>query len=446
MSDSAIPSSQREFRCNHCNGKIVIPKDLPPTTGPCPHCGEEITSPAPAPVSSFAAEARPYKAPPAVAAPVRVANPVRDLASTPPAVQPPAANPAPAAGPPRPVPVQTAVPSPVRKGLALKDRRSRLPSRFLVPVILVALLLVAAGSAAIFYITRTPSTIKGLTPDQEAELSRANYLRSGWEDEARTVLEAYLAANTAAEKLPFILNGSKLAGVLEDFYGGSPIDESDTPADAFTVYELSMEDRERGIFLMDYNRPPQFDFKEFFRPLAPAEVQYGIEEPGLLLTHVGRAGNFTTDPVRVRAFFKSTPEGLKLAWEIFAQTKYRTFLNFVELPGMGDRGVFRVFIVEDVPEQGRDVAGFRTYRVADPANTTDSARINVKVDSDLGKELSVINWRGIAGGKPTARTATVELAWTGGETAPFELAIQKFICWEFLGIGGQGDSASGSSR
>jgi len=428
----------------------MIPKDLPPTTGPCPHCGEEITSPALAAVSSFAAQAPPPEAPPAAAVPVRVSNPIPEVAPIRPSVPVPAvipaAAPAPAAAAAQAVPAQTAAPAPNIPAYA--DKRSRPGSRKLVPVILVALVLVAAASAAIFYMTRTPSTatIRGLTPAKEAEIARASFLRGGWEIEARAVLEGFLAAKTAAEKLPFILNGPQMAGVLEDFYGGSPIDDSDTQADAFSIYELSMEDLERGIFLMDYNRPPQFDLKEFFLPLAPVEVQYHLEEPDLLLTHTGRAGNFTSEPVRVRAFFKSTPDGLKLDWEIFAQTKYRTFLNFVDLPGVGERGVFRVFIIEDVPEQGRDVAGYRTYRVADPANTTDSARIKVKVDSDLGRELSVINWRGTEGGRPTARTATVELAWTGGDAAPFELAIQRFICWEFLGIGGQGESATDSSR
>ena len=46
MVNLEIPSAQREFRCVHCNGKILIPRDLSPTTGPCPHCTGVITSPA----------------------------------------------------------------------------------------------------------------------------------------------------------------------------------------------------------------------------------------------------------------------------------------------------------------------------------------------------------------------------------------------------------------
>ena len=47
MSTPGLNPDQREFRCVHCNGKIVVPKDLPPTAGPCPHCEKEITSPGP---------------------------------------------------------------------------------------------------------------------------------------------------------------------------------------------------------------------------------------------------------------------------------------------------------------------------------------------------------------------------------------------------------------
>ena len=197
--------------------------------------------------------------------------------------------------------------------------------------------------------------------------------------------------------------------------------------------------------MMIYDQPPQFDMKEFFRPLASLEVQYGVEEADLLLSTLARVGNFAMEPLRVHAFFKRTPEGLKLDWEIFAQTKYRTFQNFVELPEIGQTGIFRIFIVEDVAEKGRMVAGARTYRLADPANTGDTARLNVKIDSETGRALSIINWRGTKENRPITRTATVELKWSGEANAP-ELEISRFICWEFLGLGGQETPATASTK
>ena len=276
-------------------------------------------------------------------------------------------------------------------------------------------------------------------------IGEANYIRIGWQKEAYQVLRNYIAAKTSQEKLPYVLNAKNLTARIEDFYGGGVILDSDTPADAFSIYELSEEDRKRGLFMMVYDQPPQFDMKEFFRPLASLEVQYRVEEADLLLSTLARAENFAMDPLRVHAFFKRTPEGLKLDWEIFAQTKYRTFQNLVELPEVGQSGVFRVFIVEDVPDKGRAVSGTRTYRLSDPANIGDIARVNVKVDSEMGRALSIINWRGTKENRPITRTATVELRWTGENAAP-ELEISRFLCWEFLGLGGQETPATASTK
>ena len=150
-------------------------------------------------------------------------------------------------------------------------------------------------------------------------------------------------------------------------------------------------------------------------------------------------------PLCVYAFFKRGPEGLKLDWEIFAQTKYRTFLDFVSLPEVGRIGVFRAFIVEDNPDERHPATDTRTYRIFDIANRKDSARINVKADSEIGHALSVINWRDTKDSRPTTRTVTLELKWTGEPTAP-ELEISRFICWEFFGLGGEKSNTPASQK
>ncbi|MEO5915214.1 MAG: hypothetical protein ABIS50_13345 [Luteolibacter sp.] len=314
---------------------------------------------------------------------------------------------------------------------------------------LVVLALILAGGGVVYFASQElgknilPPEVKATAGDPA--INEANYIRIGWQKDAYKLLKDYMAATTSAEKVPFVLNGEELAPKIEDFYGGGVINDSDTPADGFSVYELTEEDRKRGLFMMIYDLPPQFDMKEFFRPLASLEVQYGVDEADLLLSTLARVGNFAMEPLRVHAFFKRTSAGLKLDWEIFAQTKYRTFQNFVELPEVGQTGVFRVFIVEDVPEKGRAVAGTRTYRIVDPANTTDTARVNVKIDSEIGRVLSLINWRDTKENHPITKTATIELKWTGESDAP-ELSINKFVCWEFLGLGGQETPATVSTK
>lgn len=250
------------------------------------------------------------------------------------------------------------------------------------------------------------------------------------------MLDGFLKAKTVREKLPFVLNGKALESQMESFYGGVEIKDLDTPVEAFSAFDLSEEDRRRGLFVMVYDQPPQLDMKEFFSPLAPVEVQKGLAEPDLLLSVMAKVGNFAMEPVRVQAFFKRVDGELKLDWEIFAQTKYRRLQNFAELPEAGLTGVFRVLIFEDVPSGSQHEPGTRTYRVVDAANQNDGARINVKVDSELGRTLSILNWRGMEGGQPAPRTATVELRW-GGEADRPVLEINRFICWEFLGLGGK---------
>jgi hypothetical protein len=94
---------------------------------------------------------------------------------------------------------------------------------------------------------------------------------------------------------------------VEDFYGGGVIDDSDTPAEAFRCMNSPKKTASAGLFMMIYDQPPQFDMKEFFRPLASLEVQYGIDEADLLLSTLARVGNFAMEPLRVHAFFKRTP-------------------------------------------------------------------------------------------------------------------------------------------
>ena len=427
MSDSVIPTNQREFRCQHCDGKILIPKDLPPTSGPCPHCRGMITSPA----NEVVAPPIPAFEMPLPAAPPVEVKPLAKPPA-PPAPEPPKSEELPI----------TVLPPPRAEKLDLPSRedhsglnRPKLakPAKArsgLIPAMLVLLALALLGGAVVYLASKElgrniePPMVKAASGDPA--IREAAYIRIGWQKDAYQLLRDYMAATSTREKVPFILNGRTLATKIEDFYGGGVINDSDTPAEAFSIYELSEEDRKRGLFMMVYDQPPQFAMREFFRPLASLEVQYGVDEADLLLSTLSRVGNFAMEPLRVHAFFKRSPEGLKLDWEIFAQTKYRTLQNFTELPDIGQTGVFRVFIVEDVPDKGRAVAGTRTYRVVDPANTTDSARVNVKVDSETGRALSLINWRGTKENRPVTRTATVELRWGGEETAP-DLEISRFV-------------------
>lgn len=447
MSDPSLSPQQRDFHCQHCNGRIVIPISLPSTTGPCPHCQGTITSPPPeqtppvqaTPPSAYSAPQQDYTPP----------QPPAAQAPAPPQQAPPQQATRPAVIPPRRdaaegTNTEAAVPAPA-PAAAVKPKKSS----GIIPAMIGLFLLIIAGGAAVYYISGQMGS--GIEPPnfagspEDKEIREANYIRVGWQNDAYEVLRNFVEGTTVEEKLPHINRADALASQMKMFYGGVDINDSDTPADSFSIQELSEEDRKRGLFMLVYDQPPQFALKDFFRPLATLEVQYGIDEADLLLSTLARVSNFAMEPVRVHAFFKRTSEGLKLDWEVFAQTKYRLFQSFVELPDVGHAETFRVLIAEDVPDKGRGVVGARTYRIADPANPSDSARVNVKLDSEIGRALSIINWRGKKQGTPITKTATVELEWTGEPESP-ELTIKRFICWEFLGLGGKEPSTTAAAQ
>ncbi|MCH7226650.1 hypothetical protein [Haloferula sp. A504] len=327
-------------------------------------------------------------------------------------------------------------PAPEKSQKAPEPSRKR---RFPVAAVLVlaGLLALAGGS---FVVVKNLQANRALPPPavgpNDAVLREKQYLEKGWEEDAYGTLARFLEARRPPGKAAYSINGSSLLGEMESFYQSAAIDDSDTPAEAFSVFPLSMEDRERGIFMLVFDQPPVFEIDEFFAPLAPLDVQYKLREPDMLLATVARSSNFAAEPLKVQAIFKRTAEGLRLDWETFVQTKHRTLRDFLELPVAGREEVFRVIISETVPERRSAPAGHRTYLVSDPAHRSeDSARINVPVDSEVGRALSILNWRGTPDGRAISKTATLKLRWTREEIPRLELS--KFICWEFLGVGGE---------
>jgi hypothetical protein len=499
MSDGRS-NTQREFYCDHCHGKMLIPRDLPPTTGPCPYCGETITSPAlevpEPPVQHVVAEVRlPVHSPvpaipvaPAPAAVVAATKPVEPVPLPPPVVPveaPPLAAPqvtqevemAPAPAIPAkiqkspPVQVQEKTveitpvsvresqgPNPdepppipanrVRTPVILPGEMEAAPpkkakrSSLVVPiVVMLVLFLLLAGVWAC--LKAFPDAFKtapaAMNTAEQSKLKEEAYLNDGWHDDAVAVLDHFLEAETPEKKAAYVLNGQAELPAMTAFYKARKVDDSDTPALAFASYPLPESDRKRGMFMLMYDQPPQLKLRESFYPISTLELQNGLEDPDMLLSAAASASNFASEPIKVQALFKRTPDGLRLDWPTFVQTKYHLFRDFIDFPVAGHSSVFRVLVQEDVPEKGRGAQGERSYKVFDPGNVADFTRVNVPVDSDIGRALSEINWIGTKSSRMDWRTATLELGWST-EATP-QLILKRFICWEFLGLGGGKTSA-----
>lgn len=427
MSDA---NATRTFQCSHCSTGIQIPANLPPTTAPCPKCGQEVTSPpletvVPEPVVEPIIEStvEPAVEPQEESVSIltkKSAKPVADAV----------------------VEVEVEEGQPSGKGGKLKF--------LMLSAGLVALLLLAAAAAKIFLpsekkdvTTKTRvSPQQKLTPEERRDNA---YRRQGWIEEAEAVLVKFLEAKTVEERAALTIRGSLNEAEMAAVYDEFAEEVQRTPVDVFSPMLLADQDTKRGIFLMIYNRPEQFAIGGFFRPVPPMRVKYGLEEPDLFLVSEASLINFVDQPLRVMAYFLKTPEGMKLDWQSYAQTKYRLLRQFVDNPEAGRKGVFRVFVQEDVDLDGRDGEGFSVFRFSDPANQKDFAKVLVKNESELGRALAPLKWRGRVVGRAPIRNATVSLIWSNDEQPVLQMG--ELICWEFLGLGGErGNWKKGASE
>ncbi len=275
-----------------------------------------------------------------------------------------------------------------------------------------------------------------------SEEGRERFLEQGWKSEASNALAGFLQARSSEEKARHVIGGDVLMREMEKFYTGvSEIDESDTPVNAFSHQQLDIMDRRRGLFLMRFERPSQLKMSEFFRPVAPLEIQHDLKEPGLLLSAFSTRERFAMEPVRVMAFFKEEEGKLLLDWKVYTQTKYRIFKHFINTPRPGAGEVFRVMIRETLPvtKTGTNTNAGRTFSLSDPAFARDQVTVSVLNDELPGRILSELAWINIPDRRDQNRYATVRLSWTNASES--QIHLDEVICWEFLGLGGEAGNA-----
>jgi hypothetical protein len=275
----------------------------------------------------------------------------------------------------------------------------------------------------------------------QVDESRNRFLRDGWKTYSSNTLVGFLRARSPEEKARHVLGGEERLATMREFYlNEQEVDDSDTPIEAFSHFDLDIADKKRGLFLMQYERPAQYDIREFFRPVAPLEIQHRLEEPDLLLSAFAARENFAMQPVRVMAFFKEVDNKLLLDWDVYTQTKYRTLRHFATYPQPGVSRVFRVMVREVLPaSQGVDGLRHRYFRFSDPAHAQDNVDVVVAVETAPGRILFELAWINLPDREAQNRYATVELAWTREEHP--QVILRKVICWEFLGLGGVAGNA-----
>jgi len=349
------------------------------------------------------------------------------------------------------------VPSPLAEASTPKGEHSRSKQRrglhpaipFLAAVVLIAGALITLvvlnrkdPDPGPLVVTDTTKKLPALLEREVREQGRERFLEEGWKSDASNALAGFLQARSFEGKARHVLGSDVLMGEMEKFYDSvSEIDESDTPVEAFSHQQLDIMDRRRGLFLMRFERPSQLKMSEFFRPVAPLEIQHDLKEPGLLLSAFSTRERFTMEPVRVMAFFKEVDGKLLLDWKAYTQTKYRIFRHFISTPRPGAGGVFRVMIRETLPgpRSGLIAKAGRIFNLSDPAFARDQVAVAVLNDELPGRILSELAWVNIPDRRAQNRYATVRLSWTSAPES--KVHLEEVICWEFLGLGGEAGNA-----
>ena len=229
------------------------------------------------------------------------------------------------------------------------------------------------------------------------------FLEEGWKVEASEVLRGFMAATSLEERAAFVMDQDRVSPRLRALERQETAPWQGLSADDFNHIDLSEADRRKGIFLM-------------LR-----------EVPG---------DDLSGDSIRNYAFFKRTDDGLKLDLEVFAQTTGQTFQAFIERPQPGVSRIFRVFIAEDPAPPDASERNYRSYFVAGLSDFSAATRIRTTTESPVGRILAAADFTSEDGARRIMRNATVELRWTDQPENP-AIELSKFICWEFLGLGGE---------
>lgn len=238
--------------------------------------------------------------------------------------------------------------------------------------------------------------------EEEAPFDEEAYLQAGWKIEAAEVLHGFMASGNMEERRAFVLNPELVAASMRAIERQGSLPWQGLTVENFKHIDLSEADRRKGIFLMLRETPGE---------------------------------DAATDANRSYAFFKRTDQGLKLDFEVFVQSTGRTFQQFIAAPQPGFSQVFRVFITLDPTGANSTADNYRTYFLAGLSDLGSATRIRVTNGSPVGQILSDANFTSEDGSRRVMRNATVELRWTD-QPDHSALEISRFICWEFLGLGG----------
>jgi len=287
-------------------------------------------------------------------------------------------------------------------------------------------LVLMAVVAGVYVWSREPSSADGtsVVPDIVDFSARVN-------ESAKLTLSGFLTAENAPSLAARVIDGETKLPEIKRYLAQNGALSKPGELDEISSIPISKDDLKRGIAGLIYQQDPPVDLMPM-NPLIPlaAKTVGPLEQMAMASTLQGKK------PRRALALFKRKGEQMLLEWDLFVQTWDRTLAAFRD-GELGDGPMrFRVLVAADIPvSENGETLGSAVFRIQDPLHTEDIIRVQTKCFSSEERRLLEYDRTtpGMSARVGSSRTATLDLV---RDPATGRIEISRFVCWEFLGIGG----------
>jgi hypothetical protein len=90
-----------------------------------------------------------------------------------------------------------------------------------------------------------------------------------------------LAVKPLKKRRSFVIGTDQTLPDMKIFYEGGSIKRDDLRADYFSEWARARTDADRGICLLEYDRPKQFEMSDLFSPITEVKSHFTLVEPDL---------------------------------------------------------------------------------------------------------------------------------------------------------------------
>lgn len=267
-------------------------------------------------------------------------------------------------------------------------------------------------------------------PAADGPISNLTDLSAKANESAKLALSGFLTAQDAASLAEYVIDGEKKLPAIERYLKKNGAFPKPGELDEISSLPLSPGDSKKGIAGLIYRRDPSVDL------LPTNSIPLAVQTAGPLERLAMVSSLQGKKPRQALALFKRQGDRMLLDWDLFVQTWDRSLAAFRD----GELGNgpmrFRVLVASDIPvfENGETLEN-AVFRMQDPLCVEDVIRVQTQCFS--AEERRLLEFDRTSSGTSArvgqARTATLDLI---RDTESGRVEISRFVCWEFLGIGG----------